>query len=64
MRCAACNVILSDSELGLRAPETLVFADLCYECFEQAFDLTPDPTYNTACDIEEIADEQDGFMGS
>lgn len=62
MRCAACNVILSDSELGLRCPETAVFADLCYECFEQAFDLVPDVTYTAACDVEEVTNEQDGFI--
>jgi hypothetical protein len=60
MRCAACNSILTDHELSLRAPETGVFADLCTECYEISFDLKSDVTYNPAAIDEELNHEQDG----
>lgn len=42
MRCAACNEILSDSELTLRLPDSGKFADLCKVCYGYTFDMMLD----------------------
>ena len=35
-RCKACDVILNESELKRRDPETNEFTDLCYECLDES----------------------------
>jgi hypothetical protein len=58
MRCAACNKIMSEFELVMKAPETGEFADLCGVCYNIAFDLE-DKDETVAEIIGDITNEQD-----
>ena len=58
MRCAACNKIMSEFELVMKAPETGEFADLCGVCYNIAFDLE-DKDEIVAEIIGDITNEQD-----
>ncbi len=58
MRCAACNKIMSEFELVMKAPETGEFADLCGVCYNIAFDLE-DKVESIEEIIGEITNEQD-----
>lgn len=39
MRCAACDKIMTEFEMALRAPESRQFADLCGICYNISYDL-------------------------
>jgi hypothetical protein len=58
MRCAACNKIMSEFEMVMKAPETGEFADLCGVCYNIAFDLE-DKVESIEEIIGEITNEQD-----
>ena len=58
MRCAACNKIMSEFALVMKAPETGEFADLCGVCYNIAFDLE-DKVESIEEIIGEITNEQD-----
>jgi hypothetical protein len=52
MRCAACNKVLSDSELTTRLPESGEFADLCNTCYDSAFDTNLSDVLDFGIEVE------------
>lgn len=52
MRCAACNRVMTDVEMTLKAPESGQFTDLCTTCYRHAFDYVDDEVVDT--DFEDM----------
>ena len=58
MRCAACNVKMSEFEMLMKAPDSGEFADLCGVCYAIAYDCE-DKAESLDDSIGGIKDEQD-----
>ena len=58
MRCCACDKILTEFELVLRAPESREFADLCRLCYDIAYEFEEDIDSSHPFVNEDINDEQ------